>query len=109
MRAVIFDMDRVKLNIEEYFSLILSAEEVENGKPEPDVFNTTVEMLNVDKKNCFIIEDSKSGVAAAKSANVKCVGYRNPDSGNQDLSNADHIINEITEIDLALIDKLLAM
>jgi HAD superfamily hydrolase (TIGR01509 family) len=96
-----------KLNIENYFSVILSAEEVKNGKPKPDIFIKTIEMLNVDRKNCFIIEDSKSGVTAAKSANVKCVGFKNPDSGNQDLSNADFIVNEIHEINVALINKLL--
>jgi len=96
-----------KLNIENYFSVILSAEEVQNGKPKPDVFIKTIEMLNVDRKNCFIIEDSKSGVSAAKSAKVKCIGFKNPDSGNQDLSDADYIVKDIDEIHLALIDKLL--
>lgn len=95
-----------KLNIQDYFSIIQSAEEVEKGKPEPDVFLHTVDLLQVSSSDCFVIEDSANGVTAAKRANIRCVGYQNPSSGKQDLSEADIIVNEIAEIDTGMIDRL---
>jgi beta-phosphoglucomutase-like phosphatase (HAD superfamily) len=48
----------------------------------------------------LVIEDSKLGVEAAKKAGMKCVGYRNPHSGNQDLSEADIVIDNFSELNL---------
>ena len=45
-----------------------------------------------------VVEDSANGSRAAKTAGMTCIGFRNPDSGNQDLSVADKIIYKITEL-----------
>ena len=45
-----------------------------------------------------VIEDAAAGVAAAKAAGMYCIAYRNPNSGNQDLSRADEIIEKIEDI-----------
>lgn len=87
-----------KLRIDNFFSVIISAEEVANGKPEPDVFLKAVELLNIDPSDCFIIEDSKSGVTAANKAGIRCIGFQNPSSGNQDLSGAEITIDKISDI-----------
>ena len=47
-----------------------------------------------------MIEDAKFGVEAAKKAGMKCIGYSNPNSGNQDLSKADWVISDFTKLDL---------
>ena len=47
-----------------------------------------------------MIEDSKSGTMAARRAGMKCIGYQNPNSGNQDLSEADIILSDLKDIDL---------
>ncbi len=46
--------------------------------------------LDVDPKDCIVIEDSGLGVRAAKAAGMKTLGYINPTSGKQDLSPADN-------------------
>jgi HAD superfamily hydrolase (TIGR01509 family) len=89
-----------KLGISEYFTIWISGEEVEHGKPEPDIFLKAAGLLNVNPQGCIVIEDSSSGTVAAKRAGMKCIGYRNPNSGNQDLSQADYIIDEIKSAEI---------
>lgn len=89
-----------KFQLKDYFSYIVSGEEVEEGKPAPDVYIKTSEKLGIKPKDCVVIEDSKNGVLAAKKAGMKCIGFQNLNSGNQDLSMADIIVKSITEVDI---------
>jgi len=89
-----------KIGIKQYFKILISGEEIERSKPEPDIFLKAALLLNVDPSECLVVEDSKSGTIAAKKAGMKCIGYQNFNSGNQDLSNADLIVNNIKEIDI---------
>lgn len=59
--------------LKEYFDVVLSAEQVEKGKPAPDVFLEAAKQLGVPFENCLVIEDSKPGVEAAKSASMYCI------------------------------------
>ena len=87
--------DTVKyFEIEKYFKFIISGETIENCKPAPDIFLITAENLRVKPENCAVIEDSHNGVLAAKKAGMYCVGYENPNSGQQDLSLADVTVKE---------------
>ena len=89
-----------KIGIKQYFKILISGEEIERSKPEPDIFLKAALLLNVNPSECLVVEDSKSGTIAAKKAGMKCIGYQNFNSGNQDLSNADFIVNDIREIDI---------
>ena len=89
-----------KIGVAEYFSIWISGEEVKHSKPEPDIFLKAAELLNVNPQACAVIEDSSSGTIAAKRAGMKCIGYRNLNSGNQDLSQADYIIEEIKSAEI---------
>ena len=90
-----------KFKLQEYFKYIVSGEEVESGKPAPDVYIETAKKLGISPKECIVVEDSKNGVIAAKAAGMKCIGFQNINSGNQDLSKADIIVNSIGEIKLS--------
>ncbi len=87
-----------RIGIREYFKVILSGEEVPRGKPYPDIFLKTAEMLRVDPEECIVIEDSTNGVKAALSAGMKCIGYANLNSGSQDLSSASIIVDSICKL-----------
>lgn len=89
-----------KFQIESYFSVVVSGEEVDHGKPAPDVYLEAAKLLGVEPAHCTVIEDSRNGVAAAKAAGMKCYGYLNENSGNQDLSRADEIVISIREINV---------
>jgi HAD superfamily hydrolase (TIGR01509 family) len=88
-----------KIGLRNYFAICLSGEQVVLSKPEPDIFLKVAELLNVKPHECLVIEDSASGIIAAKRAGMRCIGYKNTNSGNQDLSKADLIVNKIEEID----------
>ncbi len=86
-----------KLNVTNYFEYIVSGEMPKNGKPAPDIFLLAARYFNIPPDNCLVIEDSRNGVLAAKSAGMTCFGYINKGSGNQDLSKADQIIDELND------------
>lgn len=88
------------LGIMEFFDVIVSGEEVENSKPAPDIFLKTAKILCVEPEACLVIEDSGHGAKAAKSAGMRCVGYINPNSGNQDLSLADICVDSIKDVEI---------
>lgn len=67
-----------KLGLERSFSLTHSAEDERYGKPHPAVYLTTAHRLGVDPVGCVAIEDSLSGVLAAKAARMACVAVPDP-------------------------------
>lgn len=85
------------LCIKDYFNAVVSGEEVLKSKPEPDIFLKTAALLKTAPCDCIVIEDSVHGIKAAKTAGMKSIGYRNPNSGNQDLSLSDYTIDSISE------------
>lgn len=87
-----------KFKLRDYFTYIISGEEVENGKPAPDIYLEAAKKLRLSPDDCIVIEDSRNGVIAAKTAGMKCIGFKNVNSGNQDLSKADIIIDSIADI-----------
>lgn len=86
-----------KLNLRKNFEYIVSGEEVNNGKPAPDIFLKVKENFNADSDQCFVIEDSINGVKAAKAAQMKCIGFENYNSYHQDLKTADLIVHSFDE------------
>ena len=87
-----------KLELTDSFEVTVSGEDVENGKPAPDIFLRAAELLNVSPKECVVLEDAMHGINGAK-AGMKCIGFKNPNSGNQDLSNADKIVYTLEGLD----------
>jgi len=89
-----------KFGLDKYLHYSISGDDVEHGKPNPEIFLTAAKNMNVDPSECLVIEDAGNGVKAAKAASMKCIGFKNHNSGNQDLSEADLIINSYDEINL---------
>lgn len=83
------------LHIRNCFLKLISGETVTHPKPAPDIFLKTARQLDVEPTECIVIEDSTNGVRAAKAAGMYCIGLQNPDSGNQDLSQADLIVTSL--------------
>ncbi len=79
-----------RFGLRHYFKFLISAENLdEKGKPAPDIYLHTAKRLGVEPKQCVVIEDSRHGVMAAKSAGMMCIGLRNGFNNPQDLSSAD--------------------
>jgi len=91
----------LKFKLFNKFDCVISGEDMANGKPSPDIYLEAAKQLQVKPDECIVLEDSRNGILSAKSANMKCIGYINPNSGKQDLSKADKIIETIREIKVA--------
>lgn len=89
-----------RLELEKYFSLIVSSDEVPNGKPAPDIFLYTVERLHISKNKCVILEDAVNGVQAAKNAGMKVIGVQKDDHVRQLLidNKADVTVKSLEEL-----------
>lgn len=93
--------------IKKYFHTIICGDDVEKGKPDPEIFLKVCNQLEIKPENCLVIEDSYNGIIAAKNAGMKCLGYVNPNSGHQDLRKADLLAFSFKEISSVLIYGLL--
>lgn len=81
------------LKIKSYFRTIVCAENVDSGKPAPDIFLKAAQNLRIKSAECVVFEDSPSGVEAAKKAGMKVV-----------LVMTSHSRKEIPDVDLAIKD-----
>jgi len=85
------------LDLQGYFSSVITADDVMHAKPDPEIYLTAAARLNLAPQDCVAIEDSDRGVEAAKRAGVKVIGFLNPNSYNQQLNGADAIIHSFNE------------
>lgn len=97
-----------KNTIENYFPVRISGDDVTNGKPDPEIFLRAAELIGIKPENCLVIEDSANGVKGAIQAGMKCIGYNNPDSGNQDLSSANLVLDSFDKLTINLIQNIFA-
>lgn len=58
--------------IEGRFDGIIGGDEIENGKPSPEIFLKAAALMNCKPSECVIFEDSENGVKAALAAGIKC-------------------------------------
>lgn len=63
-----------EVGAEGIFDAIIGSHDVENGKPAPDVFLKTAEIMGVCPKDCFVFEDSPNGIKAGFLAGMRCIG-----------------------------------
>jgi HAD superfamily hydrolase (TIGR01509 family) len=71
-----------KLNIIQYFDLIVSNEDVKNSKPHPEMYWKTMSKLDVLPEECLIVEDSPCGLLAATRSNSNVLRVANPSEVN---------------------------
>jgi len=84
-----FDFDK-------YFSKenIVSADDVLNGKPAPDIFLECAKRQGVDPESCLVFGDGNSDNQSAIAANMKFIGVVNKDL----IPTSDYFINDFTEL-----------
>ncbi|SDE99213.1 haloacid dehalogenase superfamily, subfamily IA, variant 3 with third motif having DD or ED/haloacid dehalogenase superfamily, subfamily IA, variant 1 with third motif having Dx(3-4)D or Dx(3-4)E [Pricia antarctica] len=94
-----------QLDIGGLFKTIVTAEDVKNGKPDPEPYLLTAEKLGVKSEDCLVIEDSENGVKSAKSAGMKCIAITNSEHPDK-LQLADRIIGQYSEITQPFLQSL---
>ncbi|MCQ2550493.1 MAG: Cof-type HAD-IIB family hydrolase [Lachnospiraceae bacterium] len=83
--------------IREYFDVIVSGEQFERSKPDPEIYQYTMHKLSRKKEECLIIEDSTYGIQAANRAGVRVVALKDQRFGF-DQSSADLLIEDFGKI-----------
>jgi sugar-phosphatase len=93
-----------RLGLEGAFDAVHSAQHEPFGKPHPGVFLTTADRLGVPPTDCLVLEDSLTGVIAAKAARMACVAVPF-DHPRQDprFVLADAVIGSLEELTPALV------
>ena len=94
----LIDIFTQQTNIAHYFEVIMSGDDVQYSKPNPEIFLKVAQWYGLPATQFTVIEDSTNGIKAAKSAGMQCVGFQNPLSGGQDLSQADSVIHSMQEL-----------
>jgi len=94
----LIDIFTQQTNIAHYFEVMMSGDDVQYSKPNPEIFLKVTQWYDLPATQFTVIEDSTNGVKAAKSANMRCIGFDNPLSGGQDLSQADSVIHSMQEL-----------
>jgi HAD superfamily hydrolase (TIGR01509 family) len=83
-----------------FFEVIVTGEEVEHGKPAPDIYLRAADKLDVPAAQCLVVEDSLSGIAAAKAAKMRIIAI--PDcrfvDPRQYEKSADYLLGKLSEI-----------
>jgi len=70
------------------FDTVITGDNVVHKKPDPEIFLLAAKRLNLNPKDCLVIEDAVNGVAAAKAAGARCLGITSSFS-RQQLKDAD--------------------
>ena len=61
------------LKLQDAFDFIATRDDVERGKPDPEIYHLVASELRIQNEHCIVLEDSPSGVRAAVAAGMKCV------------------------------------
>ncbi len=94
-----------RFKLHDYFTHKVSGEDFPKSKPHPAIFEFAATLSIAPKENCIIIEDSTNGIKAAKAAGIFCVAYNSFHSKDQDLSEADLVINHFNEINFEVVSQ----
>ncbi len=88
-----------KLAVRDYFSAIVTFDDVINSKPNPEIFLRCATLLNCQAEHCVVIEDSIFGISAAKQAHMKCIAVTSGVYSRIELEkhNPDLIVEALTE------------
>lgn len=78
------------------FDAIVTSDDVQSAKPAPDLYLLACERLGVAPGEALALEDSASGVAAAKAAGLTCIAV--PQFAEADVSAADRVIDSLEEL-----------
>lgn len=90
--------------VRDRFAFVLAAEDVSRGKPDPEIYRTAAARFGVEPAALLVLEDSASGVAAAKAAGAFAVGVPHDHSPAEGLTHADLVVPRLD--DPALIARL---
>ncbi len=83
------------LGITHYFRALVSAEDVQAGKPDPQAFLLAARRLELQPECCIVVEDSPSGIEAGKRGGMRTIGVL---TSQERLPAADRIVSSLADL-----------
>ena len=89
-----------RTGIRRFFEVVVTGDEVERGKPDPEIYLRTAKSLGIAPEKCLVIEDALAGIAAGKAADMRVAAI--PDTRFVDQQEyeqeADYVLGNLSEI-----------
>lgn len=89
-----------RTGIRSLFSVVVTGDEVQQGKPHPDIYLRTAKKLGISPEACLVVEDALAGIAAGKAANMRVAAI--PDTRFVDPreyeKEANYVLGSLSEI-----------
>ena len=109
LRVINLVLNRFSLN--EFFSVVVSGESVEFGKPHPDIYLITAKKLGacpeqglrIEPNECVVIEDSINGVKSAKSAGILCIAVPDKRLNQKGFQIANLVVDGLDKISVKVV------
>ena len=91
------------IGVNSMFDAVVTGDEVQKGKPSPEIYLSVARLLDVPPAECLAIEDSPSGVASAVAARMYTVAVRTESTAGLDISHANAVIESLEQFDMGLL------
>lgn len=95
-----------ELGLTPEFDAVAGGDEVPRAKPAPDVYRLAAQRIGVAERSCVALEDSESGVRAAKAAGMWCVAVPSELTRGMDFSPADLVVGSLLDVTVETLTSL---
>jgi HAD superfamily hydrolase (TIGR01509 family) len=100
-------------DLRKHFQVIVSTEDVTEGKPNPEIFIKALSLLNQRKSvgqpirpsQCLVVEDSKEGILGAHRAGIKCLAVTNSHPAAE-LTEAEAVVESLEQVNVPFLESL---
>lgn len=87
-----------KFNFEKLFDVVVALEDCKKPKPYPDIYLKSAKKLGLKSVECLAIEDSETGIEAAKRAGMKVIVVPTKYTKNHNFAKADLVANNLSQL-----------
>lgn len=94
-----------RLGLNGYFEYILPSDEIVKGKPDPEIYEKTVQALGLQPEDCIVLEDSSNGALAGHRAGCYVIAVPSEYTKDQDFSFVDRVAADLFEA-IALVEEM---
>ena len=97
-----------RLQIADCFQKITGLDHIRFAKPNPEIYEQTVDYFGIEAKNAMTFEDSLAGITSAKGAGMKVIAVATGLESKEELQKtpADLVLNDLTELKLEMVKSL---
>ncbi|HLZ27332.1 MAG TPA: HAD family phosphatase [Chloroflexota bacterium] len=89
------------LGLADAFDAIVSGDDVQRGKPDPQIYLLAAEQVGIAPARCLAIEDAPKGVQSARAAGMTVLGVRTPYTAHLHLEGVDRVVDSLADLELS--------